>query len=46
MKTKVRDSNYELLRIVSMLFIITWHILIHGMVLYRTSGSVNFSFYL
>ena len=44
MKTKVRDSNYELLRIVSMLFIITWHILIHGMVLYRTSGSVNFSF--
>lgn len=44
MKTKVRDSNYELLRIVSMLFIITWHILINGMVLYRTSGSVNFSF--
>ena len=27
---KVRKSNFELLRIISMLFIIVWHIIIHG----------------
>ena len=44
MKTKVRDSNYELLRIISMIWIIIWHTVINGALLYRTSGSVNFSF--
>ena len=27
---KVRESNFELMRIISMLFIILWHIIIHG----------------
>lgn len=44
MKTKVRDSNYELLRIISMIWIIIWHTVINSALLYRTSGSVNFSF--
>ena len=32
MNMKERKSNLELLRIVSMLFIIIYHILIHGLV--------------
>lgn len=36
-----RDSNYELLRIVSMLFIVMWHVLIHGNVLSNTSGFIH-----
>lgn len=44
MKTKVRDSNYELLRIISMLFIVTWHILIHGKILQQTNDILNFVF--
>ena len=44
MKTKVRDSNYELLRIISMIWIVIWHTVINSALLYRTSGSVNFSF--
>lgn len=27
---KIRNSNFELMRIISMIFIILWHILIHG----------------
>ena len=30
MKKGVRQSNFELMRIVSMLFIIIWHIIVHG----------------
>ena len=29
-KSFVRDSNYELMRIVSMFMIVVWHILFHG----------------
>ena len=38
---KVRESNFELLRIISMLFIVTWHVLIHGNVINQTSGALN-----
>ena len=30
---KVRSSNFELMRIISMIFIILWHILMHGNVI-------------
>lgn len=30
---KVRNSNFELMRIISMFFIIVWHVIIHGNVL-------------
>lgn len=30
MRSNVRQSNFELMRIVSMLFIIIWHIILHG----------------
>ncbi len=43
---KVRQSNYELMRIVSMLLIIIYHILIHGNVLNHTTGVLNFIFLL
>lgn len=33
MTKRVRESNFELLRIVSMLFIILWHIIVHGRVM-------------
>ena len=29
-KSFFRDSNYELMRIVSMFMIVVWHILFHG----------------
>lgn len=41
MERKNRNSNYELLRIVSMLFIVLWHVLMHGGVLANTTGVVN-----
>ena len=31
-KKMVRDSNYELMRIVSMFMIVVWHMLRHGQV--------------
>ncbi|HIR59198.1 MAG TPA: acyltransferase [Candidatus Onthousia excrementipullorum] len=39
---KVRESNYELLRIISMFFIVLWHVIMHGEVNLKTSGSVSF----
>ena len=36
-----REQNYELLRIVSMLMIVVWHILMHGKVLNNTEGAIN-----
>lgn len=30
MKVKQRNSNFELMRIVSMLFIVLWHVILHG----------------
>lgn len=41
---KVRQSNYELMRIVSMFLIIIYHIMIHGKVLNHTTGVLNFIF--
>ena len=29
-KKEVRNSNYELMRIISMLFIVLWHVILHG----------------
>ncbi len=37
----VRESNYELLRIVSMFFIVAWHVIIHGNLLTNTVGNLN-----
>lgn len=36
---KIRESNYELLRIVAMFFIIVWHIIINGNILANTKNS-------
>lgn len=45
MKNKLlRDSNYELLRIVSMIFIIIWHIIQHGQLIEHTTGLSNMIF--
>lgn len=41
-KKNLRDSNYELLRILSMFFIIFYHIILHGYVLEHTVGVSNF----
>lgn len=30
MKSKIRNSNFELMRVISMLLIVTWHIISHG----------------
>ena len=38
---KERLSNFDLLKIVSMLFIILGHILLHGNVLNNTIGTTN-----
>ena len=32
-KTKIRNSNYELMRIVSMFLIVLYHVIYHGQVL-------------
>lgn len=40
MKEK-RLSNFDLMKIISMLFIILWHILMHGKVLQNTTGNLN-----
>ena len=41
---KVRQSNFELMRILSMVFIIISHILIHGKVLDNTAGVLHLFF--
>ena len=41
MRVKDRESNFELMRIISMLMIVFWHILVHGKVLEHTSGVTN-----
>lgn len=38
---KVRQSNFELMRILSMIFIIISHILVHGKVLDNTTGVLH-----
>ena len=41
MKNKERNSNYELMRIVSMFMIVLYHFLVHGHVLNNTTGVLN-----
>lgn len=43
MKTKehLRQSNFELMRIIAMLMIIVWHIIIHGHLIENTTGLTN-----
>lgn len=38
---KVRQSNFELMRIISMLFIVVWHFLVHGGIWPGTHGVTN-----
>ena len=38
---KTRDSNFELMRIISMIFIILYHVLVHGALLDYASGSMK-----
>ena len=40
---KIRESNYEFLRIVSMIAIVIWHVIVHGELLEKTTGAVNFA---
>lgn len=40
-KVKKRQSNFELMRIISMFMIIVWHIIIHGHLIDNTSGAIN-----
>lgn len=42
MKRVLRDSNYELLRIIATFFVVLWHAIIHANLLNKTSGTVNF----
>ena len=39
---KIRESNYELLRIISMIFIIVWHLITHSGLEMNSTGSTNF----
>ena len=40
-RIKTRKSNFELMKILSMYFIVIWHYIIHAHVLDRTSGTLN-----
>lgn len=37
-----KESNFELLRIVSMFFIVLWHVIIHGKVLENSSNTLHY----
>lgn len=39
---KIRESNYELLRIISMFFIIIWHVITHSGLDVNSAGATNF----
>ena len=41
-KRKVRDSNYELLRIIAMFSIVLWHVITKSQIDSRATGSVRF----
>lgn len=41
MQVKDRKSNFELMRIISMLFIVLYHILVHGKILEHANGSIE-----
>lgn len=38
---RIRQSNYELMRIVSMLLIVLWHIIVHAGILEGTTGALH-----
>lgn len=40
-KIKLRESNYELMRILSMFFIVLYHVLIHGKIIEHATGSME-----
>lgn len=40
-KKTQRESNFELMRIISMFMIVLWHIIIHGKLIYCTEGLTN-----
>ena len=46
MKIKERESNFELMRVISMFMIVFWHVLVHGKVLAHTTGVTNLLCYL
>ena len=39
--SKVRESNFELMRIISMFFIVVYHVLVHGQILEHATGSME-----
>ncbi len=39
---KTRQSNFELMRIISMFMIVLWHCISHSNILLRTTGNINF----
>ncbi len=41
MVKKIRQSNFELMRIISMFLIVIWHIIVHGGLLYNTTGATH-----
>lgn len=45
-KVKMRNSNFELMRIVSMFFIVIYHIIIHGKILENSHGTTHFVLYI
>ena len=40
-KLKSRDSNFEAMRILSMFFIVMYHIFVHGKVLEHATGKIS-----
>ena len=41
MSTKIRQSNFEFMRLVSMFLIVVWHVISHTKLLFRTTGALN-----
>lgn len=39
-----RESNFELMRVISMFMIVLWHIIIHGKLIYMTEGATNLAY--
>lgn len=40
-EVKIRESNFELMRIISMFMIVLWHVIIHGNLINNTTGKMN-----
>ena len=45
-KKIVRDSNYELMRIISMFMIVVWHMIVHGKIAQQSTGLLHNLIYL